>query len=978
LGTKAYLDAETLLPLFLPTSEEVYTLSSVEQYALTRRGLMDMRDGTLLPSQYLYNHAVLTADESTIVRVYSSTLYFIDVLSSVALPGVGVRPLIEDESIVFETVDALKWSADSVGHSYHVYWGFDETAVANADTSSELYRGVSLSEQLDLDAAFDRNLDVFWRVDVVRGDAIVPGEVWSFTTADFTLSAAGIDETAIQLQRGRTVSVTLDCEPDADWSVELPVDVSSWLSIESASGVGSGKIHFQINPSALSVGIRNTSATITVDAVSIDFPIQLKVEALKLAHLVEHPNEDYLIGFSGASSDKIFYLVQIDKSDLSITKLIEMYSYVTSLALDEERERVLLTQSGSTTVMAWDLLTDAVSAAFTTPYVPSKLIMLPNNSILTKESSNLRFRDLNTGTEFHPSLYLGSYGNFAMDDNRERLVVSHYSSSVSLRAYDYVNSVVTAVWTSSHVNYPRYAPLLADDTHSVVLTTSLFDADGSLIRTLPATMNALSPDGELAAATNGLYSTATGSLVQSFSATVSLFSQDGRDFYTYGNANSTPELSSYRIDGGAINLDPDSIVFEDTFNFDTSIKTLRIDNLGFSGLTVSAFDFEDDVFSTSQVFPILIPAQGYKLVQLEFSPETEGEFDGDLYISSNDEGNPVVTVSLSGTSIEGPSLVSSPASLSASLRNQETVDLTLKLENVGGAGLTYSISPGAQASWLSVSPFQGTVGVDGFVDITVSLMAGNLLGGTYDNTILITTNDPLNRLVSVPVALEVDAIPVIQLSESSFEFGRVLKDLESSQKALIVTNIGGEDLDVDLSMTANAAHYSVTPEVLQLASEEQATVTLTFEPSEGGPLAGTLHLDTNAPSNPDIDLELDGFGADVPSISVDPDSLLFELNSGDVGDLDIEIGNDASEFSELSFNLSIRNPESASTAILSSGSVSVDYHYPDKVDDVPVEVAAQNYPGCIVGCDGFCCYGWCLYLGNQSADRGYNSDDWFT
>jgi hypothetical protein len=70
----------------------------------------------------------------------------------------------------------------------------------------------------------------------------------------------------------------------------------------------------------------------------------------------------------------------------------------------------------------------------------------------------------------------------------------------------------------------------------------------------------------------------------------------------------------------------------------------------------------------------------------------------------------------------------------------------------GGAPCT-----GPIVNWLSAAPANGTVngGADADVTITANPTAGGLAAGTYTGEVCITTNDPTQTLISVPVSLTV-------------------------------------------------------------------------------------------------------------------------------------------------------------------------------------------------------------------------------
>ncbi len=85
----------------------------------------------------------------------------------------------------------LIWKAGMKAASHQFYFGTDETAVANATTTSPEYKGVKgLGEELHDPGALDWDKTYYWRVDevnTVEPDSPWKGTVWSFTTADYLI-----------------------------------------------------------------------------------------------------------------------------------------------------------------------------------------------------------------------------------------------------------------------------------------------------------------------------------------------------------------------------------------------------------------------------------------------------------------------------------------------------------------------------------------------------------------------------------------------------------------------------------------------------------------------------------------------------------------------------------------------------------------------------------------------------------------------
>jgi hypothetical protein len=81
----------------------------------------------------------------------------------------------------------MSWSAVEDATSHQVYFGTDEEAVKNADTSSPQYKGSRDLGSESYDAGqLEWGTTYYWRVDEVKDDSTIQkGNIWSFTTANF-------------------------------------------------------------------------------------------------------------------------------------------------------------------------------------------------------------------------------------------------------------------------------------------------------------------------------------------------------------------------------------------------------------------------------------------------------------------------------------------------------------------------------------------------------------------------------------------------------------------------------------------------------------------------------------------------------------------------------------------------------------------------------------------------------------------------
>ncbi|UCG59584.1 MAG: hypothetical protein JSU70_08715 [Phycisphaerales bacterium] len=85
----------------------------------------------------------------------------------------------------------LKWSSGEKALQHDVYFGTDQDAVAEADTTTAgVYRGrqgLALTSYTPTENPLEWDATYYWRIDEVSGVDVWKGSVWNFTTADYII-----------------------------------------------------------------------------------------------------------------------------------------------------------------------------------------------------------------------------------------------------------------------------------------------------------------------------------------------------------------------------------------------------------------------------------------------------------------------------------------------------------------------------------------------------------------------------------------------------------------------------------------------------------------------------------------------------------------------------------------------------------------------------------------------------------------------
>ncbi len=136
----------------------------------------------------------------------------------------------------------------------------------------------------------------------------------------------------------------------------------------------------------------------------------------------------------------------------------------------------------------------------------------------------------------------------------------------------------------------------------------------------------------------------------------------------------------------AISVTPDNLEFDDQFIGGSKVLALQVKNVGSDLLSVTdiGVDLADYIVSPPIAFDL--PPLSAQQVTVTFTPQVPGPRVGALSITSNDLGEPVVNVPLSGAGVVAPSLVLDPLALDVSLPPDGSTTGSISIANGGSPG----------------------------------------------------------------------------------------------------------------------------------------------------------------------------------------------------------------------------------------------------------------------------------------------------
>ena len=193
-------------------------------------------------------------------------------------------------------------------------------------------------------------------------------------------------------------------------------------------------------------------------------------------------------------------------------------------------------------------------------------------------------------------------------------------------------------------------------------------------------------------------------------------------------------------------------------------------------------------------------------------------------------------------------------------------------------GMSLWFVPAAPKYISSITPLSGAVPPGETVKITVTASAKGLVDSSYLSAIALTTNDPLNERVDIPVVFTVTGIRGMMKKTDTLDFGGVYKNASPEMDAVFL-NTGTKPVKI-LSTTISSAAYTTNMDTVSVPALSELRIPVTFKPTTEGKYPATLKITTDDTAHAAFTVILTGTGKATPSIT-------YSLSGGQTNTLNI-------------------------------------------------------------------------------------------
>lgn len=203
-------------------------------------------------------------------------------------------------------------------------------------------------------------------------------------------------------------------------------------------------------------------------------------------------------------------------------------------------------------------------------------------------------------------------------------------------------------------------------------------------------------------------------------------------------------------------------------------------------------------------------------------------------------------------------------------------------------------------TFLSVQPQVARIAPGESASLNVLFNAASLSEGLYRSTLVLKSNDPVQRFVTIPAQLTVRNAPHLSFETSSVNFGNLYVGFPDTT-IVRIWNTGSDSLRILNIATENSSYTYLGRTQFSLAPQAFRDLRVEFLPTEQHTYAGLLTIMSNDPTNATASISLMGNGIAAPSLALSRDSFSlvleekdslrasFFLRNNDVAPLDITI-----------------------------------------------------------------------------------------
>jgi Abnormal spindle-like microcephaly-assoc'd, ASPM-SPD-2-Hydin len=320
---------------------------------------------------------------------------------------------------------------------------------------------------------------------------------------------------------------------------------------------------------------------------------------------------------------------------------------------------------------------------------------------------------------------------------------------------------------------------------------------------------------------------------------------------------------------GELSLKPSTLNFGSVWLGRTQSIRVTITDSGNAAVKISGDTITGNAYGVHRLeLPKTLGARDSAAFEISFSPTSAGTVTGSLELISNAANSPLI-VPLSGEGVTGEAApYASVAPLTAQFGDVPVGTLntqSIEVKNTGARSLSL-MNVTAKGSGFSVSGISTPVALAAGQSTHFSVGFMPKSAGSYNGSVNVSSTASDSQLTIVASGTGVGISGDLEVSPSSIAFGNVNVNGSATQQ-VVLKNGGNSSISVtgaNISVSgANAVGSGLTVAGLSgsitLASNQTATLTVTFGPTTAGSISGTITI-TSTAANVSVTVPVTGTG----------------------------------------------------------------------------------------------------------------------
>jgi hypothetical protein len=179
-------------------------------------------------------------------------------------------------------------------------------------------------------------------------------------------------------------------------------------------------------------------------------------------------------------------------------------------------------------------------------------------------------------------------------------------------------------------------------------------------------------------------------------------------------------------------------------------------------------------------------------------------------------------------------------------------------------------------TWILADPLEGVIQPAGTQNVTLTIDARRVGGGSYRDVVTIFSDDPLQTSKQFPIAFSVFGKPRAEFSPDSV-FGAIVYIGVQRRDTLRLRNTGSRSLSVSSVKSSDTVKFKVDTSAFTLGSGGTRGLVITTVMQEAGPYRGEITVSSNDPKQPLAKFVLAGDAVYPGVASVAPESFTVTL-----------------------------------------------------------------------------------------------------